>query len=170
MHARDWRLVLLGLALGLPATALAQTPEDALTTAWLVICPSAVPGSELAQRCAEIVAGGPGSRGRAASGNFLAEIPGQGRSSTREGASRENEQRVDISAKLSLFVSADTGRLDRKDSPNEAAFEGNTDSLTVGLDWAPHPQWLLGLALSHDQERLDFEWIIFTGRSAGDGT
>ena len=77
--------------------------------------------------------GGPGSRGRAASGNFLAEIPGQGRSSTREGASRENEQRVEIAAKLSLFLSADTGRLDREQSPNEAAFEGNTEGWEIQL-------------------------------------
>jgi outer membrane autotransporter protein len=149
---------LLGLsAASLAAPAAAQTPEDALTAGWLLVCPAAVPGSALAQRCAEIAAGGPGSRAEAAAGNFLEEIPGQGRSSTRERASRENEQRVDISAKLSLFASADTGRLERKDSPNEAAFDGNTDSITVGIDWAPHPQWLLGLALSHDQERLDFD-------------
>ena len=157
MRKSKLSLALLGLSAALPLPVLAQTPEDALTTAWLVVCPSAVPGSDLAARCAEIAAGGPGSRGRAASGNFLGEIPGQGRSSTREGAARENEQRVDIGAKLSLFISADTGRLDRMESPNEAAFEGNTDSITAGIDWAPHPQWLLGLALSHDQERLDFD-------------
>jgi outer membrane autotransporter protein len=157
MHARDWRLVLLGLALGLPATALAQTPEDALTAAWLQVCPAASPGSELGQRCAEIAAGGPGSRAEAAAGNFLEEIPGQGRSSTRERSERENEQRADISAKLALFASVDTGRLDRDPSEHEAAFKGNTDSITVGLDWAFHPQWLAGLALSHDQERLNFD-------------
>jgi uncharacterized protein YhjY with autotransporter beta-barrel domain len=158
---RKYRLLLalLGLSAGALAApaAMAQTPEDALTAAWLVVCPSALPGSELAQRCGEIAAGGPGSRAEAAAGNFLEEIPGQGRSSTRERSERENEQRVEISAKLALFVSADTGRLDRKASPNEAPFEGNTDSITIGLDWAPHPQWLLGVALSHDQERLDFD-------------
>jgi outer membrane autotransporter protein len=158
MRARTLLPALLGLAFWLPsAPASAQTPEDALTAAWLQVCPGALPGSSLSQRCAEIAAGGPGSRGAAAAGNFLEEIPGQGRSSTREHASKENEQRVDISARLSLFASADTGRLDRDPSENEAAFEGNTDSITVGMDWAFHPQWLLGAALSHDQERLDFE-------------
>jgi outer membrane autotransporter protein len=158
MRASNWQLALMGLALGLAASPiLAQTPEDALTAAWLQVCPGAVPGSSLAQRCAEIAAGGPGSRAEAAAGNFLEEIPGQGRSSTREQASRENEQRVDISAKLSLFASADTGRLDRDPSEHEAAFAGNTDSITIGMDWAFHPQWLLGVALSHDQERLDFD-------------
>ena len=160
---------LLGLSTALAATPAwaQQTPEDALTAAWLVVCPAALPGSELAQRCAEIAAGGPGSRGRAAEGNFLAEIPGQGRSSTRD-RERENEQRVEISAKLSLFLSADTGRLDRKTSPNEAAFEGNTDSITAGIDWAPHPDWSLGIALSHDQERLDFD--ASDGNASGDYT
>ena len=157
---------LLGLSIGSLAapSAWAQTPEDALTAAWLAVCPGAVPGSELAQRCGEIAGGGPGSRAEAAAGNFLEEIPGQGRSSTRERSERENEQRVEISAKLALFVSVDTGRLDRKPSPNEAPFEGNTDSLTIGMDWAPHPQWLLGAALSHDQEHLDFD------ESAGDAS
>jgi len=158
MHARYLLPALLGLGFGLQAApALAQTPEDALTAAWLQVCPGALPGSQLAQRCAEIAAGGPGGRGAAAAGNFLEEIPGQGRSSTRERSERENEQRVDISAKLSLFASADTGRLDRDPSEHEAAFEGNTDSISIGMDWAFHPQWLLGVALSHDQERLDFD-------------
>jgi len=158
MRTTGMLLALLGLSTALAAApALAQTPEDALTAAWLVVCPSAVPGSELGQRCAEIAAGGPGSRAEAAAGNFLEEIPGQGRSSTREREARENEQRVDISAKLSLFASADTGRLERKPSEHEAPFDGNTDSITVGIDWAPHPQWLIGAAISHDQESLDFK-------------
>jgi outer membrane autotransporter protein len=64
---------------------------------------------------------------------------------------------VELTAKLALFASADTGRLDRDPSAHEAAFEGHTDSITIGMDWAFHPQWLLGVALSHDQERLDFD-------------
>jgi uncharacterized protein YhjY with autotransporter beta-barrel domain len=139
------------------APAWAQTPQDALTAAWLAVCPGTTPTSDLAERCAEIGEGGPGARSTAAAGNFLDEIPGQGRSSTRERSGREDEQRVELTAKLSLFASVDTGRLDRKTSPNEAAFEGNTDSITAGLDWAFHPKWLLGVALSHDQERLDFD-------------
>jgi outer membrane autotransporter protein len=157
VRARNFLPALLALGLALPVPpASAQTPEDALTAAWLQVCPGALPGSSLAQRCGEIAAGGPGSREEAAAGNFLEEIPGQGRSSTREGASRENEQRVEISAKLSLFASAETGRLDRDPSEHEAPFEGNTDSISIGMDWAFHPRWLLGVALSHDQERLDF--------------
>jgi uncharacterized protein YhjY with autotransporter beta-barrel domain len=164
-------LGLLGLALGLqavPAPAVAQTPEDALTDAWLVLCPSAVPGSALAQRCAEIAAGGPGSREEAAAGSFLEEIPGQGRSSTRDQSPRENEQRVQLAANLALFLSADSGRLDRDESAHEAAFRGDTDSITVGFDWAFHPKWLLGAALSHDQEHLDFNGS--DGEASGDYT
>jgi len=162
-------LALLGLSAALAATpALAQTPEDALTAAWLAVCPSALPGTALAQRCAEIAAGGPGSRAEAAAGNFLEEIPGQGRSSTRDHAARENEQRTQLSANLALWVSADTGRLDRKESPNEAAFEGHTDSVSLGFDWAFHPKWTLGAALSHDQERLDFD--ASNGKAGGDYT
>lgn len=158
-----------GLGLLLAAPAAAQSPEQALTDAWVAICAGAAPGSELAAQCAIIFTGGPGSRANAAVGSFLDEIPGQGRSSTRDGsAARENEQRQDISARLSLFVSADVGRLDRKDGPNEAAFDGRTHSLTVGMDWAPNPKWLLGLALSHSEERLDFD--ASEGSARGDYT
>lgn len=146
------------LGLGFAAPVAAQTPEQALTDAWVAICAGAAPGSPLAAQCTTIFTGGPGSRSAAAVGNFLDEIPGQGRSSTRDGAAtRENEQRQDLSAKLSLFVSADVGWLERKEGANEAAFDGDTNSITVGLDWAPHSQWLLGVALSHNEEQLDFD-------------
>jgi hypothetical protein len=125
------------------APALAQTPEDALTAAWLQVCParcrarswrSAAPRSPPAARQ-------PRRRRRR---QLPRGNPRPGPQLHARARARENEQRVDISAKLSLFASADTGRLDRKTEPNEAAFDGNTDSITVGLDWAPHPQWLLG--------------------------
>jgi len=162
-------LAITGLLAGAAAVpAWAQTPQDALTAAWLAVCPGTAPGSDLSERCAEIGEGGPGARSTAAAGNFLDELPGQGRSSTRERSQRENEQRVDISAKISLFASIGTGRLDRKTSPNEAAFEGNTDSITLGLDWAFHPKWLLGVALSHDRERLDFD--ASQGKASGEYT
>jgi outer membrane autotransporter protein len=149
-------LLLLALA---AAPAAGQTPEDALTAAWNAACAGASPGSDLAARCAEIFAGGPGSRPIAAAGNFLEEIPGQGRSSTRDGGTRENqhEQRHEINAQLAVFASADFGWLDRKDSPNEAAFDGDTRSFTVGLDWTPNAHLSLGLAFSHGEEDLDFD-------------
>jgi len=155
MH-RTLKVALAGLLL--PALALAQTPEDALTNAWTALCPSAAPGSQLAQRCAEILAGGPNSRSDAAAGNFLEELPGQGRASTREGGKRENEQRRQIATNWSLFLSADIGRLDRKQGTNEAGFNGHTDSLTAGVDWAPNAKWVLGLAFNHGEEDLDFDF------------
>jgi outer membrane autotransporter protein len=154
------RPVLLLLALAAAAPVAAQTtPEDALSDAWNSACAGAAPGSGLAARCAEIFAGGPGSRDTASAGNFLEEIPGQGRSSTRDGGARENqhEQRHEINAQLAVFASADFGWLERKDSANEAAFDGDTRSLTVGLDWTPNPHLSLGLAFNHAEEVLDFD-------------
>jgi uncharacterized protein YhjY with autotransporter beta-barrel domain len=149
-------LVLL-LAFGVSGSVLAQTPETALTNAWATLCPGAASGSELADRCVEIFTGGAGSRSEAAAGNFLEEIPGQGRSSTRDGAADLNTVRESIAANVSLFASLDLGRLDRKESPNEAAFSGDTWALTAGLDWAPSAAWLLGVALNHGQETLDYD-------------
>jgi outer membrane autotransporter protein len=166
MHRKLLGVALLGLA---SAPVLAQTPEDALTSAWDELCPGAAPGSELALRCAEIFGGGAGSRPAAAVGNFLDELPGQGRASTREGGNRENEQRQQISAHWSLFLSADLGRLERKQGPNEAGFHGDTGSITAGVDWAPNPQWVLGLALSHSEEELDFDLSDGSARGTYNG-
>ena len=76
-------LCLLGLAL--PGLVRAQSPDDALAAQWVNLCPGAAPASDLATRCSEIFAGGPGSQAGAAAGNFLGEIPGQGRAATRDG-------------------------------------------------------------------------------------
>jgi outer membrane autotransporter protein len=162
------RLGLFLLALLAATPAAAQTPEESLTNAWVAVCAGAAPGSDLADRCADIFTGGPGSRAAAAVGNFLDEIPGQGRSSTREGSGREQEQRQQINAKVSLWISADVGRLDRQDGPNEAAFDGDTQSLSVGLDWMPNDKWVLGAALSHNEEELDFD--ASDGSAEGDYT
>ncbi len=137
--------------------ARAQTPEAALTDSWAALCAGAAPASALAQRCAEIFTGGPGSRANAAVGNFLNEIPGQGRSTTRDGGVKRGEVRESIAANVSLFATFDSGRLDRSDSPNEAPFAGRADALTVGVDWAPTPAWLLGVALNHSRETLDYD-------------
>jgi outer membrane autotransporter protein len=147
----------LALALGAAPSANAQTPEQALSGSWDAICAGAAPASQLAARCSEIFAGGAGSRDIAAEGNFLDELPGQGRSSTREGGQREQEQRTQINAHVSLWASADGGRLTRKQGPNEGAFHGDTNSISVGVDWMPDPHWVLGVALSHNEEKLDFQ-------------
>ncbi|TNJ33437.1 autotransporter outer membrane beta-barrel domain-containing protein [Arenimonas terrae] len=146
-----------------PAAVRAQAPDDALAAAWLVLCPGATPGSDLATRCAEISAGGPGSRDGAAAGNFLGEIPGQGRAATRDGSPDEAELRSELGAGWSVFLSADAGRLKRRDGTNEAPFDGDTGALGAGVDWAPRADWRLGLLLSHSREDLDF--LASQGRS-----
>jgi uncharacterized protein YhjY with autotransporter beta-barrel domain len=151
------RKLVLVLGFGLSGSVLAQTPEEALTNTWAALCAGAAPASELSARCAEIFTGGPGSRANAAVGNFLDEIPGQGRSSTRDGNAEMGTVRESITANVSVFASVDVGRLDRDDSPNEAAFSGDTWSGTAGIDWAPTPKWLLGAALNHSQETLDYD-------------
>lgn len=136
--------------------ANAQSPDTALANAWNTLCAGAPPGSPLANRCAEIFAGGPNSRESAASGNFLGEIPGQGRAATRDGAPDDDALRTELGAGWSVFASADTGRLKRRDGTNEAPFDGDTGALSVGVDWAPAPNWQLGLLANHTRDELDY--------------
>lgn len=156
-------LLLCLLALALPGLARAQSPDAALAAQWVNLCPGAAPGSDLAARCGEIFTGGPGSQVGAASGNFLGEIPGQGRAATRDGSPDEAELRSELAAGWSVFLNADTGSLKRRDGTNEAPFDGDTGSLGAGVDWAPHADWRLGLLLSHSREDLDF--LTSDGRS-----
>lgn len=148
--------VLVGLlALG-ASPARAQSPDDALANLWFTLCLGATPGSELAQRCFEIANGGPGSRDASAGGNFLGEIPGQGRAATRDGAPDKAEARSELGGGWSVFASADSGRLKRRDGINEAPFDGDTWALSAGVDWAPRDRWRLGLLVNHAREELDF--------------
>ncbi len=153
----------MGIVLGfaLAGTAAAQAPDDALSASWTAICAGAAPGSALADRCSEIFAGGPGSSGLAAAGNFLGEIPGQGRAATRDGAPDDGELRTSLAAGWSVFLGADAGRLTRRGGDNEAPFDGDTGTLTAGVDWMPADDWQLGLLLTHARDELDFT------RSAG---
>lgn len=149
--------VLAGLlALAACPAARAQSPDDALAALWTTLCLGAAPGSDLAQRCFEIANGGPGSRDASAAGNFLGEIPGQGRAATRDGAPDQAEARSELGGGWSVFASADTGRLKRRDGINEAPFDGDTWALSAGVDWAPRERWRLGLLVNHAREDLDF--------------
>ena len=136
--------------------ARAQAPDDALAGLWVTLCEGAAPGSDLAARCAEIFAGGPGSSAGAAAGNFLGEIPGQGRAATRDGSPDDDALRQDLGAGWAVFASVDAGRLTRRDGVNEAPFDGDTGALTAGVDWAPGQDWRLGLLLNHARDSLDF--------------
>lgn len=146
-------ILLLAAASG---PARAQSPGDALAGLWVTLCAGAAPGSDLAARCAEIFAGGPGSRDGAAAGNFLGEIPGQGRAATRDGSPDDAALRQELGAGWALFASADVGRLTRRDGVNEAPFDGDTGALTAGVDWAPGNRWRLGLLLNHARDSLEF--------------
>ncbi|WP_146909030.1 autotransporter outer membrane beta-barrel domain-containing protein [Arenimonas daejeonensis] len=156
-------IVCLLLLLALPGLARAQAPDDALAASWTTLCPGAAPGSDLATRCNEIFTGGPGSQSGAASGNFLGEIPGQGRAATRDGSPDQAEMRSEVAVGWSVFLNADAGRLKRRDGINEAPFDGDTGTLGAGVDWAPAADWRLGLLLSHSREDLDF--LASDGRS-----
>ncbi len=153
MPVLRWVLLLLAAWAG---AANAQSPDTALANGWNTLCAGATPGSALADRCAEIFAGGPNSRERAAGGNFLGEIPGQGRAATRDGSPDDDALRTELGAGWSVFASADTGRLTRRDGTNEAPFDGDTGALSAGVDWAPSPDWQLGLLANHTRDELDF--------------
>lgn len=154
MRVLPWLLAGLLAVCGAPARA--QSPDDALANLWTTLCLGAQPGTELFERCNEIATGGPGSRDSSAAGNFLGEIPGQGRAATRDGTPDEDGLRQALGAGWALFASADAGRLERRDGVNEAPFDGDTWALTAGVDWAPDARWRLGLALNHGREDLDF--------------
>lgn len=154
MRALAW--LLLAFVAFFPARSSAQAPDQALSGLWNTLCLGALPGTDLFARCAEIANGGPGSRDRSAAGNFLGEIPGQGRAATRDGRPDEEGVRQALGAGWAVFASADAGRLKRRDGVNEAPFDGDTWALTAGVDWAPDPRWRLGLALNHGREDLDF--------------
>lgn len=147
--------VVLALA-GWVETAGAQSPDTALAGSWDAVCAGALPGSGLASRCAEIFAGGTGARDRAAAGNFLGEIPGQGRAATRDGAPDDDALRSELGAGWAVFASADAGTLRRRDGVNESPFDGDTGSISAGVDWAPSAAWQLGLLASHGRDDLDF--------------
>jgi uncharacterized protein YhjY with autotransporter beta-barrel domain len=153
MPVLRWVLLLLAAWAG---AAHAQSPDSALANGWDTLCAGATPGSALADRCAEIFAGGPNSRERAAGGNFLGEIPGQGRAATRDGAPDDDALRTDLGGGWSVFASADTGRLKRRDGTNEAPFDGDTGALSAGVDWVPAANWQLGLLANHTRDELDF--------------
>ena len=121
------------------------------------ICSAATPGNALFTRCQEFLgAFDPQAATRIAAGQRLEELPGQGRASTRN---QQQDQIVseNLGEGWSLFLSADLGRLDRSKSFNEAAFDGSADRFTGGLNYQVNTHWLLGLAINHTSETLDFD-------------
>ncbi len=139
-----------------PVLAQADNGTGSLGSSLGGICSAATPGNAFFSRCQEFLgAFDPQAAARIAAGQRLEELPGQGRASTRN-----QQQGPIVSENLgegwSLFLSADLGRLDRSTSFNEAAFDGSADRFTGGLNYQVNTHWLLGLALNHTRETLDF--------------
>ncbi len=147
---------LLSCLLLLAPVVQAQAPDDALAASLPTVCAGAATGSELAARCSEIFASGPGGADAAAAGNFLGEIPGQGRAATRDGAPDDAVLTTSLAAGWSLFFGADVGWQKRRGGDNEASFDGDTATLTAGVDWLPADDWQLALLLTHARDELDF--------------
>lgn len=139
-----------------PMVVFADSGSDSLGGSINAICAGTTPGTALFTRCQELAAS-PNSQAESllARGQGLEELPGQGRASTR---SEQNEQTAskEFADGWSIFASLDLGNLDRRVSENEAAFDGRADRLTVGVNYQANPKWLLGLALNHTRESLDF--------------
>jgi uncharacterized protein YhjY with autotransporter beta-barrel domain len=163
------RKILLGALALSPSIVFAQSGSDSLVGSFNAICGSSVPGTGLFDRCQEIQnSPNLGAFGLSATGQRLEELPGQGRASTR-GEQRDQVISEDFGEDWSVFASADIGRLKRSDSPNEAAFDGNADRFTVGVNYQANQKWLLGLVLNHTKDSLDFSQSGSRNRSNMNG-
>jgi uncharacterized protein YhjY with autotransporter beta-barrel domain len=150
------RKILLGALALSPTMALAQSGSDSLLNSFSAICNRTVPGTGLFDRCLEIQnSPNIGAFALSAAGQHLEELPGQGRASTR-GDKQDKVFAEALGERWSLFVSADIGRLKRSLSANEAAFDGNADRLTAGVNYQANQKWLLGFTLNHARDSLDF--------------
>jgi uncharacterized protein YhjY with autotransporter beta-barrel domain len=140
-----------------PALAQADNGSGSLAGSLGGICSAATPGNDFFTRCQEFLgAFDPQAATRIAAGQRLEELPGQGRAGTRN-QQQEKIVAEDLGEGWSLFLSADLGQLDRSTSFNEAAFDGSADRFTGGLNYQVNAHWLLGLALNHTREKLDFD-------------
>ena len=146
----------VALLLATASAVHAQAPDDALAAAMPTVCAGAAAGSDLSVRCAEIFASGPGGVAAASAGNRLGEIPGQGRAATRDGAPDDALLETELAAGWSLFLGTDFGRQRRRGGVNEAPFDGDTGTLTAGIDWTPAADWSFGLLLTHAKDGLQF--------------
>lgn len=136
------------------APAAAEPASDALVAQLPAICASAAPGGDLSRHCSEIFGSSdPTAIAAAADGQKLEEVPGQVRIATRDTAVHA---RAALGPRWSAFVSADIGRVSRRASEIEAPFDAGTDSLTLGINWQASSKWLLGLAVNHVREALDY--------------
>lgn len=149
------KLLFLAIACA-PMAAMADSGTGSLGGSIDDICVTATPGTEFFFRCQELFNSPDFQAGsRLAAGQGLEELPGQGRASTR-GQQTEHVVSEDFGEGWSIFASLDLGRLDRSISENEAAFDGNTDRLTLGVNYQANSKFLFGFAVNHTRETLDF--------------
>lgn len=144
----------------LVATSLfAQTPEQALDQAWVAVCANAPPGTAFAQRCAEILAAGPGSgarRSAAAVGNRLGQLPAQVGSPSERRSAAEGFLGIVEEHPWGLYLVLGGGRHERDGSTNEAGFAGDLRQLGVGLDWRFRADWVAGILVSRIEAERRF--------------
>ncbi len=152
-----------------PVMVMAQSGSDSLGGSINAICATSIPGTALFFRCQELaVSPNLGAGDLLSDGQGLEELPGQGRASTKSGKSGQSVSES-LSDGWSVFASLDSSRLDRSISVNEAAFDGRSDRLTVGVNYQPSQKWLLGLALNHASENLDFSGSGSSNDASMDG-
>jgi outer membrane autotransporter protein len=145
-------------ALGcVPLMAQADNGSGAFSGSLINICSSASPGTALYTRCQELNnSGNLANVGLVSNGQGLEQLPGQGRANAIP-QSETGGYRETLNEAWSVFVSADLGQLTRDESTNEAAFDGAVNRFTVGLNYQASSKFLLGIALNHGRDKLDFD-------------
>ena len=137
--------------------ARAQSGTDAFAAQFDAVCAGASSGSALATRCAVVQSSAnPNAREIAANFNDLEEIPGAGRGNGRDQWPSRDEVKSLITPKLAIFASIDHSRSFRRSDVIEAAFDADSTTLTLGLDWHPADKWQLGVAVDQTRENQDF--------------
>ncbi|GIX32353.1 MAG: hypothetical protein KatS3mg125_0309 [Lysobacterales bacterium] len=156
LSSRVW----LGVA-AVPVLAVAplaaQTPEQALDQAWVAVCANAPPGTAFAQRCAEILAAGPGSgarRSAAAVGNRLGQLPAQLGGPSERRSAAEGVLGIVAEQPWGLYAVVGGGRHERDGSANEAGFDGDLRQFGLGVDRRFGANWVAGVLVARiDAER-----------------
>jgi hypothetical protein len=153
-------LIVLGAfcaAASFTTTAQAQSGTEAMTAQFNTICAGAAAGSALASRCAVVLASpDPNARANAANMNDLEEIPGAGRGDAKDQWPSREEVSSLLTPKLAIFASVDHAHSFRSIDTIEAAFDSDSTTLSVGLDWHPANRWQVGLTVNHAQDKQQF--------------
>ncbi len=163
-------IVIAGCAALLTGPAVqAQSGTAALAIRFDTVCAGAASGSALAARCAVVqTSPNPNARAQAADFNDLEEIPGAGRGAAKDQWPSREEVSTLLTPKLAVFASVDHARSFRRSDVIEAAFDADSTTLTVGIDWHPATRWQLGLTLNHAHENQDFRGSL--GRTQANTT